>query len=142
MMDTSKQPGTLVTLSDTSLTVADPQEDVRNRTVIDRNGEEIGKVDDLLLDERENRVRFLRVAHGGLLGIGQDHYLIPVDAVTGIDEDNVHIDRERGNRTGAPGYDPELAKEPDYYTGVYGWWGCAPYWSPGYTHPAFPGRPV
>ena len=49
---------TLMRLSDTELTVADPAEDIRGRTVVDRNGEEIGDVDDLLLDDHGKRVRF------------------------------------------------------------------------------------
>lgn len=142
MANTNDRTGTLTTLSDASLTVANPAEDVRGRTVLDRNGEDIGNVDDLLIDDRENRVRFLRVAHGGFLGIGESHFLVPVDAVTRIDENHVHIDRDRGNLAEAPGYSPELAQEQDYYTGVYGWWGYTPYWTPGYTYPPYPARPV
>lgn len=133
--------GTIVKLSDTTLTVADPSEDVRGLKVLDRNSEEIGEVDDLLLDEREHRVRFLQVAHGGFLGIGEDHLLVPVDAVTRIDESHVHIDRERSEMSGAPGYSPELAETPDYYRDVYGYWGYGPYWAPGYAYPAYPRYP-
>ena len=128
----------LVRLSDTDLTVADPAEDVRGRTVVDRNGDEVGTVDDLLIDDRANKVRFLRVGAGGFLGIGEQHFLIPVDAVTRIDPDHVHIDRERTGLRGVPGYDPDLAYDYDYYGDVYGWWGYGPYWAPGYRYPAYP----
>jgi sporulation protein YlmC with PRC-barrel domain len=80
-MSVTEQGATLVNLGDTGLTVADPNADVRGRAVVDHNGEEIGKVDDLLIDDRERRVRFLRVGHGGFLGIGASHFLVPVDAV-------------------------------------------------------------
>jgi len=40
----------------------------RGRTVVDRHRDEVGRVEDLLVDERENRVRFLRVGEGGFLG--------------------------------------------------------------------------
>lgn len=135
MTDTERR-GTLVKLSDSTLTVADPREDVRGLKVVDRHGEDIGTVDDLMLDDRENRVRFLQVAHGGFLGIGEDHFLVPVDAVTRVDADHVHIDRARADMTDAPGYSPELAEAPDYYGDVYGWWGYGPYWAPGYAYPA------
>ena len=131
--------GALVSLTDAELTVADPAEDVRGRTVIDRHGEEIGEVDDLLLDDREHRVRFLRVGEGGFLGIGEKHFLVPVDAITRIDAAHVHIDRERERLRGAPGYNPELASEPNYYGDVYGWWGYGPFWAPGYAYPGYPG---
>lgn len=141
-MSDNERMGTLVRLSDTALTVADPSEDARGRKVLDRFGEEIGEVDDLLLDDRENRVRFLRVAHGGFLGIGAEHFLVPVDAVQRIDRDHVHIDRARSDLSDVPGYNPELAEAPDYYPGLYGWWGYAPYWTPGYTYSPYPVRHV
>jgi sporulation protein YlmC with PRC-barrel domain len=137
----SNHIGTLVRLSDTGLTVADPAEDVRGLKLVDRHGEEIGTIDDLLVDDSENHVRFLRVTHGGFLGIGEDHFLVPVDAITGIDSDHVHIDRERSKLSDAPGYSPDVAEAPDYYPGVYGWWGYSPYWAGGYTYPGYPVYP-
>jgi uncharacterized protein YrrD len=110
--------------------------------VVDRHGEEIGSVDDLLMDDRENRVRFLKVGHGGFLGIGEDHFLVPIDAITRIDEEHVHIDRSQSDLSDAPGYNPELAETPDYYPGVYGWWDYAPYWTGGYQYPAYPVYPI
>lgn len=139
---TPQQQGTLVKLSETAMTVANPREDVRGLKVVDRHGEEVGEVDDLLLDDRENRVRFLQVAHGGFLGIGAEHFLVPVDAVTRVDADHVHIDRMRSELSDVPGYDPALAEAPDYYPGVYDWWGYGPYWAPGYTYPGYPAYPV
>jgi sporulation protein YlmC with PRC-barrel domain len=140
-MTDTERAGTLHRLGDTDLTVADPAEDVRGRKVVDRNGEEIGDVDDLLLDDRENKVRFLRVGAGGFLGIGEHHFLVPVDAVTRIDADHVHIDRERAGLRDVPTYDPDLAYEQDYYGNIYGWWGYSPYWAPGYAYPAYPAYP-
>lgn len=128
----------LVRLSETGRTVSDPKTDVRGRRVLDREGEQVGTVDDLLVDQGELRVRFLRVEHGGILGIGAQHYLVPVDAVSKITEDAVHIDRERERLTDVPGYDPEVAEDPAYYGGLYGWWGYPAYWAPGYAYPIFP----
>lgn len=65
---------TLHMLGDTDLTVADPRADVRGRNVVDAEGEDIGKVDDLLVDDSEAKVRMLRVEHGGFLGIGAAHF--------------------------------------------------------------------
>jgi sporulation protein YlmC with PRC-barrel domain len=86
---------TLVPLSESTLTVSDPRADVRGRKVVDATGEEVGTVDDLLVDDAEVKVRMLRVKHGGFLGIGADHFLIPVDAISSVTDDAVHIDRER-----------------------------------------------
>lgn len=131
----------LVKLSDTDLTVADTSIDVRGRTVIDRAGDEIGEVDDLLIDEVESKVRMLRVASGGFLGIGERTFLIPVEAVTRIDAEHVHIDQTREHVAGSPAYDPDLAYDVDYYGGLYGYYGYTPYWAPGYVYPSYPYYP-
>ncbi len=137
MSDTTTR-GSLVKLGDTDLDVADPAEDVRGRTVLDRNGQEIGEVDGLMIDDRENKVRFLQVGSGGFLGIGKDKALVPVEAVTRIDADHVHIDRTREHVAGSPPYDPDLTYDTDYWGGVYGHYGYTPYWGPGYVYPTYP----
>lgn len=129
---------TLQSLSEANLTVADSQADVRGRKVVDAEGEDIGKVDDLLVDDAEVKVRMLRVKHGGFLGIGADHFLVPVDAVTSVTEDAVRIDRDRSRLTDVPGYDPDVADQPTNYGDIYGWWGYPAYWTPGYGYPPYP----
>lgn len=136
------EESTLQPLSETELTVEDPWADVRDRKVLDASGEEIGKVDELLVDDTEMKVRLLRVEHGGFLGIGADHFLVPVDAVTSVDDESVRIDRDRARLSDVPGYDPDLAKEPAYYGELYTWWDYGPYWGPGYSHPPAPHYPI
>jgi len=128
----------LVKLGDTDLTVADPSEDIRGLSVVDKAGEEIGHVDALLVDAAENKVRFLQVASGGFLGIGERTFLLPVDAVAKIDDDHVHVDQTRERVAGSPAYDPDLAYEQDYYGGLSGYYGFAPYWGAGYVYPGYP----
>ncbi len=84
-MSRSDTAGWLVRLSETNLTVADPAADVRGRRAVDNGGQEMGKVDDLLIDDQEKKVRFLRVGSGGFLGKGKEHVLVPVEAVTSVD---------------------------------------------------------
>jgi sporulation protein YlmC with PRC-barrel domain len=136
------QRATLVKLGDTHLTIADPAEDVRGRTVIDRNGDEIGTVDGLMIDDREAKVRFLQVGAGGFFGIGEKHFMIPVDAITRVDRDHVHIDTSRDHVVGGPEYDPDLIDENHYYDDVYGYYGYVPWWRPGYVSPAYPHYPA
>ncbi len=128
----------LVKLGDTDLTVRSPLEDVRGRTVIDNSGDEIGHVDALLIDDQERNVRFLQIASGGILGIGERRFLVPVDAVLGMENDHLIIDQTGERVAGSPRYDPDLIYERDYYDDLYTYYGYAPYWRPGYTYPAFP----
>jgi sporulation protein YlmC with PRC-barrel domain len=136
---------TLLRLSDTALTVADPAEDVRGRKVIDKNGETIGEVSDLIVDDRETRVRFLEVASGGLFGLGRQKSLIPVDAITRTSDDAVYINQTRQRISEAPPYDPDLIHEDvgdeSYYGHVYRHYGYPPYWGPGYVYPPYPHYP-
>ena len=129
--------GTIVKLSDTDLTLADPAEDIVGRNVVAASGEDVGQVDDLMIDDVDKKVRFIRVASGGFLGMGQTKFLIPVDAITRVTGDNVFVDRDRDQVAAAPAYDPDLVDE-EYFEHLYRHYGYEPYWSAGYLYPAFP----
>ena len=126
---------TLFTLGDHGQTVDGSANDVRGREVKDKVGNSVGKVGDLLVDDREDKVRFLLVEHGGFLGFGEKKTLIPVDAVTKITEDEVLIDQSRERVAAAPGYDPGLADDRPYHSSIYDHYGYAPYWGASYVYP-------
>lgn len=134
----STQRSNLVKLGDTDLTVGDPSEDIRGRKVIDKSGDEIGEVDALMLDEGEAKVRFMHVAAGGFLGIGEKTFLIPIDVITRIDEDHVHVDQTRDHIIGGPEYDPALVEDQGFWERSYGHYGMTPFWGTGYAYPAYP----
>ena len=62
---------TMVKLGDSDLTVANKDEDIRGRSVLDSTGEKIGEVKDLMIDEGESKVRFMQIGAGGVLGRDQ-----------------------------------------------------------------------
>ena len=120
---------TLLWLSDTGLTVADRAEDIRGRNALDMAGEGLGIVNDLLIDEREHKVRFLGVSSGGFLGLGAKNFLIPVDTILRITEDGVYIGQGRERVSRVLAYDPTLVDEP-YLSEVHECYGYPPYWGP------------
>ncbi len=128
---------TLVKLGDTDLMVAAPAQDVRGRTAMDSDGEEVGNVKSLLIDEQEAKVRFLEVESGDFLGLGGKTRLIPVDAVARVDEDAVHLNATREHVHGSPAYDPELVDEKTHYRALYDYYGYVPYWAAGYAYPPY-----
>lgn len=130
-------PGTLIDLTDTALALAEPADDLRGRTVVDLNGDEVGDVDGLIIDETERRARFLQVGSGGFLGLGEKKQLVPVDAITDVDDDVVQISTERTHVAGGPVYDPEVVLASRYYEDLYGYYGYPPFWAPGYMYPGF-----
>ncbi len=125
----------LVTLTDSDLMLADPADDVRGLTVVDAQGDPIGEVDDLIVDEEERRARFLVVASGGFLGLGETKRLLPVDAVTAV-EDEVHVEPAREAVHATREFDPELEPFPAFEA-VYDEYGYAPFWVPGYVGPVY-----
>jgi sporulation protein YlmC with PRC-barrel domain len=136
-MKTTVETASIIRLGDAKLTVADRAEDVRGRKVVDSGGDEMGTVDDLLVDEREHKVRFLEVASGGFLGLGETKVLVPVDAISDVRSDEVRINQSRQRVAGAPRYDPQLV-DRDYLGQLYGYYGYPPHWGPGYVYPRYP----
>lgn len=132
---TSQTNPTLRKLSDSGQAVSPPADDIRGRKVRDKEGKDLGKVHDLLIDDREHKVRFLLVEHGGFLGVGDMKSFIPVDAITKITAHDVFIDHSREHVALAPAYDPELVDDREYHSALYGHYGYVPYWGAGYSYP-------
>ena len=130
----------MIRMGDSSLAFVDGAQDIRGRKVVDRNQEEIGKVQDLFVDQSEEKIRFLEISSGGFLGLGETKFLVPVDAITTVKENEVRIDQTRQHLAGAPSYAPELV-DARYLTNVYDYYGYVPYWGADYTYPPFPYYP-
>jgi sporulation protein YlmC with PRC-barrel domain len=125
----------LVELGDTGQIVAQPAEDIRGRTVRASDGNSLGRVDELLIDRSEHRVRMLRVTSGGFLGLGATAFFIPVEAIFKVDDDTVYVTTLRDQVVDAPRYDPELADISEHYDRIYRHYGFTPYWGLGRAGP-------
>ena len=127
-------------LNTSELTLADEHMDIRDRKVVDVNGDEIGHVSDLFIDPDMRKVRMLEIRTGGFLGFGARHALLPVDAITSITTDTVHVNQTRQHVVTSPVYDPKLVFAPthDAWEPYYGYYGLSPYWGEGYMYPDFP----
>lgn len=127
-------------LSDTGLELEDSAQDIRNRKVVDVHDEDVGHVSALFIDRVERKVRMLEISGGGFLGFGDHHFLLPVDAITSVDKDQVRIDQTRERVVGSPAYDPALIDAPtrEYWEPFYGYYGLSPFWGSGYMYPRFP----
>ena len=129
-------------LGDTGQTLAATEQDVRGRHVYDRDGHELGKVEDLLIDDVENRVRLLVVASGGVLGVGKERVFVPVEAVSRIDADAVVVAHGRDQVAGDDTrYDPGLVPIPrEHVSSLYAHYGYAPFWEAGHIPAPSPPR--
>lgn len=136
----------LLYLADSGLELAEPADDVRGLVVVTPEGIRLGEVGDLVVDRQERRARLLSVLSGGILGLGATERLVPVEAITRVDE-RVHVDRShagdayggrRHDERSAPtesGTNPEALDPP--FAEVYERYDVIPFWAPGYVDAAF-----
>src|SRR5688572_12369479 len=117
----------IVRLSESESTLATPAEDIRGRVVRDANGDKIGCVDDLMIDEHQNKLRFICVKSWDVPGL---RFLIPVEAITRVSSDDVRVDRDVDQIMAAPGYEVDLV-DADYITRLYDYYGYSPFWMEG-----------
>jgi sporulation protein YlmC with PRC-barrel domain len=121
--DTGLDPK-LQKLQDLDRTVAVAADDIRGRMVKDKDGQDLGRIDGLLVDASAQKVRFMEVATGGILGLGQTKSLIPIEAITRVTADEVYISHTREHVAGAPPYDPKLvSKDSTYLSSLYPYYG-------------------
>lgn len=100
---------------------------VRNRA-----GEDLGKVDEIMIDIPTGRVAYAVVSFGGFLRMGNKLFAIPWSALT-VDEDEkcFILDADRQTLESAPGFDkdnwPDMADE-SFRTQVFKHYNADPYW--------------
>ena len=120
------QPG-FVRLTESGLALEDLTQDVRGLDIYDEDGDRIGKVEDLYADTEERKVRFLDVGAGGLLGLGEKRFLIPVEAVSEVlREDVVVVDQKRQKVAESPLFDADVVPQPAYQDELYKYYGYLP----------------
>jgi hypothetical protein len=83
----------------------------------------IGYVRDILIDELDWQVRFLHVTVGGHLGIGDKHFLIPIEAVKRVSEGFITIGLSREKVQAAPELNPNILLQPELRHEVYEYYG-------------------
>jgi len=124
-------PPRFVKLSHADFVIEFDDEDVRGRDVLSIEGERIGHIDDLIIDTEDSTVRFLEVGTGGILGIGQRKSLIPVEAVSKVEEYRVIVERSQQHVASAPIYNPHVLQTEPYLSDLYEHYGYIPPWTPG-----------
>jgi hypothetical protein len=80
--------------------------------VLNVEGEDLGKIEEIIIDSRDSRVAYAILSFGGFLGMGDKHFAIPWQALT-LDPSErtaiLMIDKDRLKN--APGFDKD--KWPD-----------------------------
>jgi hypothetical protein len=97
--------------------------DLIHRAVTDPDNHLIGYVRDLLIDEADWKGALFAHHVGGHLGIGDSHFLIPVEAVERVSGGFVTIEQSREKVRSAPELDPNIVLQPDLTRGIYEYYG-------------------
>lgn len=100
--------------------------------VVNLQGEDLGKIEELMIDLNSGQVAYCVLSVGGFMGLGDKLFALPWQAVT-VDTERkvfvVNIDKQALEN--APGFDknnwPQFDAE-DWLLGVYDYYGYKPYW--------------
>jgi hypothetical protein len=97
--------------------------DLIHRELLDPEDENIGFVRDLLIDEVDWKVRFLHATQGGLLGLKERHFLIPIEAVSYVGGGFVKTELSKEQVHGSPELDPGIRLHPERRAEIYEYYG-------------------
>ncbi len=84
---------------------------LRGVRVFDRDGEPLGRLEDVFFHEDEKAVHYLDVRAGGFLGLGKRMFLIPFRLVDTIREDRVTLNETRETVVNSPEVAPARVLE-------------------------------
>ncbi len=91
-------------------------------------GEDLGKVDEIMLDIPSGRIAYAVLSFGGMLGMGTDYYPLPWESLTyDTDRRGYVVDIDKDTLKNAPHYgaDDEPAYDAAYEKSVYGHYGLS-----------------
>jgi sporulation protein YlmC with PRC-barrel domain len=100
--------------------------------VVNRQGEDLGDIKDLMIDVESGRVAYAVLETGGFLGMGSKLFAVPMQAME-LDQDNHRFifDQNKETLENAPGFDkdhwPDFA-DRTWGSTVHSHYGVRPYW--------------
>ena len=107
----------LVKLDDFGGEVGKHWQNARGRPVLDKNGDEVGTVEELYVWEEPSTVHLIKVS-------GEEgSFLIPVHAVTSVDDDGVKLETARSKVTDSPEYGSEEVPEGEARRAAFDYYG-------------------
>lgn len=107
-------------------------EQIQGARVATRNGEDLGKIDDILIDASTAQVVYAILSHGGLIGIGHKLFAVPWDVLSfSAEHDAYLIDIAEEKLKNAPGFDaanPQDMADPRWAKPVHDYYGSKASW--------------
>lgn len=100
------------------------------RAVMGRQGQEIGNISDIMIDTRTGQVAYALVSSGGVLGMGENQYIVPWNALHIDPQTNqLALNMSKDQLKDAPkGQTVATRKQAEK---IFQFYGVAPYWERG-----------
>jgi sporulation protein YlmC with PRC-barrel domain len=101
-------------------------------SVVNRAGENLGKIEELMLDLEKGRVAYAVLSFGGFLKMGEKLFAVPFEALK-LDAKREHftLDVDKDKLKNAPGFDknnPPKVADRTWGAEIYNFYGVKPYW--------------
>ncbi len=100
--------------------------------VVNLKNENLGKIEDLVIEPEDGRVTFGILSFGGFLGMGEKLFAVPLQMMRTSTEDRTFVlDVDKEKLKNAPSFDND--RWPDLHdrafgSRVYSYYGYQPYW--------------
>ena len=109
-----------------------PAKSVLGSTVVNADYQDLGRIEDLVLDAGAGRIAYAVLSFGGFLGVGDKYFAIPWYAFQfHLAEKRIVLNVDKRLLESAPGFDktnwPDMA-DSNWGTSIYKHYGLAPYW--------------
>ncbi len=117
MSEGNSESSNLVKLEDFDGELEEQWQDIHGHKVLDKNGDEIGTVEDLYIFEEASAVHLIKVASD------EGYFLLPVDAVTTVGEEGVNVEQDKEVILGSPEFDSEDVPDPETSRTAYAYYG-------------------
>ena len=106
---------------------------INGTNVRNAQNEDLGHVEDIMLDPTSGRIAYAVLSFGGFMGFGDKLFAIPWQALTVDTENEVLIlNADKEQLEDAPGFDKDnwpSSPNREFMSSVYSHYGYEPYWS-------------
>jgi hypothetical protein len=106
---------------------------IKGNKVVNRAGEDLGKLEELMIDLQDGRIAYAVLSFGGFLGIGNKLFAIPWGALSlRPDEHSFTLDIDKEILEKAEGFDKDHwpTTNREWLSSMYSYYGYQPYWQP------------
>jgi sporulation protein YlmC with PRC-barrel domain len=106
---------------------------IKGDKVVNTAGEDLGKIEELMIDLQDGRIAYAVLSFGGFLGIGNKLFAIPWSALSLRPHENAFtLDIQKEVLEKAEGFDKDHwpTTNREWLSSMYTYYGYQPYWQP------------